>query len=76
MAYFSNSSEGEVLENQCCDCLLASGPCPIYIAQISYNYPACNNQVARSILNCIVSQEPDGTYIGCQMKPLLDRYKK
>lgn len=41
MAYFSNDSEGEHLENQCDDCIHGQADdvgCPIAYAQTSYYY--------------------------------------
>lgn len=38
MAYFSNSSEGEVLDVQCYDCPLGGGCCPVLSVQMLYNY--------------------------------------
>lgn len=64
MAYFSNSSEGMVLDDQCSRCKLSTGdlPCPILMAQMNYNYEACGNSIATAILNDIVA--PGGA---CQM---------
>ena len=75
MAYFSNGSEGMLLDDECAGCLFAFDPCPIAFAQSFYNYEACNNEVASKILNCLVKQE-DGKYIGCQMKPFIDGLKE
>lgn len=38
MAYFSNASEGEVLDAQCWDCPLGGGCCPVHSIQMLYNY--------------------------------------
>lgn len=38
MAYFSNSSDGEVLDMQCCRCPLGGGGCPVKGIQMLYNY--------------------------------------
>lgn len=38
MAYFSNSTEGEILDNQCMQCKLYEEGCPIAIVQELYNY--------------------------------------
>ena len=59
MAYFSNGSEGMVFDDQCAKCKFGDKPCPIALVQINYNYDACNNEVARNILNTLVKQ--DGT---------------
>ena len=73
MAYFSNSSEGMMLDAECSECPLGEKGCPIYMVQASYNYEACNNVIARAILNHLVKQEADGHYIGCQMKPFIEQ---
>ena len=73
MAYFANSTEGMQLEEECASCPLGQKGCPIYIAQALYNYEACNNKLARAILNSLVEQGEDDPwpYLGCRMKPLL-----
>jgi hypothetical protein len=38
MAYFSNGTEGEVLDVQCADCPLGGGCCPVKSIQMLYNY--------------------------------------
>jgi len=59
MAYFSNSTEGSVFDHQCSLCKYGEAPCPIALVQIRYNYDACNNEVARKILDTLV--ENNGT---------------
>ena len=77
MAYFSNGSEGILLDLECDECPLGpESPCPIYHVQASYNYESCNNKTAREILNCLVHQTPKYEYKGCQMKPLLEELFK
>ena len=68
MAYFPNSSASEGFENQCSICELGEKACPIYQVQARYNYDACNNEVARSILNELVSDKH-----GCEM---FNRFKE
>ena len=65
MAYFSNGTEGSVFDTECTGCKYgAKGmDCPIAHVQFEYNYDACNNKVARAILDHLVSN--DGT---CRMK--------
>lgn len=63
MAYFSNGSEGMVFDEECANCKYGQEPCPIALVQYTYNYDACNNEVARSILDDLVKD--DGT---CVMK--------
>jgi len=62
MAYFSNSTEGSVFDEQCAKCKYGERPCPIFLVQVNYNYEACNNKLARTILDTLVAQ--DGT---CRM---------
>ena len=57
MAYFSNSTEGEVFDAQCEKCKYGQEACPIALAQMNFNYEAVNNQVATSILNTIVNEK-------------------
>ena len=62
MAYFSNSSDGSVFDAQCSECKYGQSPCPIAFVQLTWNYEACNNNVATNILNNLVNN--DGT---CEM---------
>ncbi len=57
MAYFSNGTEGMVFD--CSPCKYGEKPCPIAWIQMEWNYEACNNKVARAILDNLVKQ--DGT---------------
>lgn len=68
MAYFSNGSEGMVFNEECATCPLGEEPCPVASVQIHYNYKAANNEVATAILNDLVRQNKDFSYVGCQMK--------
>ena len=63
MAYFANSSEGDNFREECASCKYGEKPCPIFLVQFNYNYSACNNKIARSILDDLISD--DGT---CLMK--------
>ena len=76
MAYFSNGSEGEVFDVECIECPLGETGCPVAGVQMSYNYKACNNPVAREILNDLVTQKRNGEYVGCQLKPLIEELLK
>ena len=57
MAYFSNSTEGAIFDEQCAKCKYGEEPCPIALAQLKFNYQAKRNKVATKILNTIVNQE-------------------
>ncbi|MBA7500883.1 hypothetical protein ES704_03645 [subsurface metagenome] len=59
MAYFANSTEGECFDEQCSKCKYGELPCPIWLVQSNHNYDACNNKIARQILDELVSD--DGT---------------
>jgi hypothetical protein len=61
MAYFSNSTEGSCFDEQCDKCKYGQESCPIFAVQSLYNYDACNNKVAREILDSLVKD--DGTCI-------------
>ena len=63
MAYFSSGSVGSCFEEECYDCILGDKPCPIAWVQTEYNYEACNNDVASSILGYLVSNNG-----ACKMK--------
>ncbi len=65
MAYFSNGSEGECFDEQCGLCKYGQKSCPIAFVQMDFNYDACNNEIARKILDHLVRQ--DGT---CAMKEM------
>jgi hypothetical protein len=73
MAYFSNGTEGEQFHNECGECILDECECPIVGVQLHFNYEACNNKTATAILNDLVKQGDKFEYIGCQMKPILDK---
>lgn len=59
MAYFPNGSSGMVFDAQCMRCKFGEKPCPIAWVQVNHNYDACNNKVARQILDHLVHD--DGT---------------
>ena len=68
MAYFANGSEGLCFETQCEQCRYGQNPCPIAGVQMSYNYEACNNEIASVILNGLVKN--DGT---CEMFKMCEK---
>jgi len=71
MAYFPNGDSGSLFDNECTDCPLGEEPCPVYMVQSTYNYDACNVEVARKILGDLVAD--DGT---CAMKPHVVKLSK
>ena len=75
MATFSNSGDGSVFDEECLKCVVG-GFCPIRHVQMTYYYKACNNEIARAILDTLVKNDytEGGVHHegGCQMKPLLE----
>lgn len=67
MAYFSNGSSGECFEEQCAKCRFGQMSCPIYNVQLTFNYKACNNEVASAILDALVTD--DGTCMMFELDP-------
>jgi hypothetical protein len=61
MAYYSNGSEGDAFAVQCTKCKYGSGPCPIALAQMNYNYEQHKDEsgTCGRLLNDLVNQ--DGT---------------
>ena len=74
MAYFSNGSEGMILDEQCIECIHEDpdAGCPIALAQMLFNYDQVNNADLRKCLNMLV----DDNRGECQMKPLIEQYYK
>jgi len=70
MAYFSNSSEGDVLDRQCFDCRIGEMECPILLVQVEYNYDQIGIPKLRECLNFLV----DSSW-KCRMKLLIDELK-
>jgi hypothetical protein len=71
MAYFANGTEGMYLDEQCYYCIYGLNedePCPIYNAQLEFNYDQLKNDKLRECLNMLV----DETGV-CKMKGVLDR---
>jgi hypothetical protein len=66
MAYFSNGSEGEILEAQCEVCPLGEQPCPIMAVQLLHNYDQVGNDKLRAAMNLLVDERGI-----CQLRPLL-----
>lgn len=62
MAYYPNASSSGKLESQCDNCVFGDKACPIFAAQIIFNYEVCNDTKGRAVLDSIVSDEH-----GCMM---------
>ena len=67
MAYFPNGTSGEVFDEQCSRCRYGEQSCPIWYIQVTYNYDACNNEVATKILDELVKD--DGTCAMFKLDP-------
>lgn len=68
MAYFSNGTEGMILDEQCSECKIPDdAPCPILLVHLLYNYEQVGNDLVRTVLNDLVNESGQ-----CQMKPLID----
>lgn len=68
MAYFANGSAGECFHEQCAICKYGEAPCPIAFVQFNYNYRACNNKIARGILDNLISDNGD-----CSMYKMFEK---
>ena len=80
MAYFSNGSEGGLLDEQCGDCLINAQSikhegmmvyCPVHYIQMTYNYKQIGlrkrHKLLREVMNILVNE-----YGNCQMKVCID----
>jgi len=67
MAYFPNGTSGMCFDSQCAKCRYGDVACPIAWVQNYYNYDACNNTIATSILDSLVKE--DGTCTMFQLDP-------
>ena len=73
MAYFSNGTEGIVLDNQCAVCPVGRHPdlpCPVLLVQLAYNYQQVDKgqEKLREAIDCLVDEQ--GT---CLMKKALEK---
>lgn len=71
MAYFSNGTEGGILDEQCAECSVADHvPCPVLWVQMEYNYKQHTDgekNIVSEVLNCLVNEKGQ-----CQMKVIID----
>ena len=74
MAYFSNGSEGMVIDDQCSRCIHADeeAHCPIAYVQLEFNYDQQKkgNEDLKKAMSVLIDK--DGK---CNMKPLIDSMK-
>ena len=73
MAYFSNGSEGGILDEQCAECVLPDNcPCPVLWVQMDFNYKQLDKKGERTmvsdVLDCLINEKGE-----CQMKIQLDK---
>ena len=68
MAYFANSSEGDVLEEQCADCPLGRLVCPVASIQSMFNYDQCGQPMLEDAMSMLVDNKGI-----CQVKLLIDQ---
>ena len=61
MAYFPNGTAGEILDNQCCDCLHEDewAWCPVYAIQSLFNYDQVDKgqEKLRQAINMLVDEK-------------------
>ena len=61
MAYFSNSTEGEIYRATWCSCCVHDGGeqgCAVLLAHLLFNYDDCNKP--NSILHMLIPRSKDG----------------
>jgi len=74
MGYFANGPEGEMLDNQCEQCLeqMHDGKeqacCPVHYIHVLFNYDQLDNELLQQSMSMLV----DGYH--CKMKELIGRY--
>jgi hypothetical protein len=66
MAYFSNSTEGDILQSQCDRCPLGDKPCPVMSVQLLFNYDQIGNAKLKEAMEQLVDKKGM-----CQLFPLL-----
>lgn len=74
MAYFSNSTEGVYLDEQCDKCihgLSSDAGCPVALAQIEFNYDQVHNKKLQGCLTILVDVTGQ-----CQVKPWIDKLRE
>lgn len=66
MAYFSNGTEGEKLDEQCDKCPLGQKACPVFLVQMLHNYDQCGNEKLKAAMDLLINE--DGI---CQMRKMV-----
>lgn len=73
MAYFSNGTEGEVLDDQCSECIHENpeAGCPIAFVHQIFNYDQIGNENLEKAMLMLVDKNGK-----CQMKPYIDKLRR
>lgn len=71
MAFFSNSSDGGILDRQCGECIHQDpdAGCPVARVQTEFNYDQIDNDKLVRVLEILINKK--GV---CQLKPLIEKY--
>ncbi len=70
MAYFSNSTAGDVLDNQCSACPVPDdASCPVLLVQMEYNYKQLKTgqETLRKAINSLIDEKGQ-----CKMKQAIE----
>ena len=74
MAYYSNSSEGDLFDEQCTECIHADeeAMCPVAYIQATYNYDqhGKGQEKLKEIMDILVDNKK-----GCMVKPWIDKLR-
>lgn len=75
MAYFPNGTSGQVLDDQCDECIHGLSNdvmCPVYLAQIHFNYDQCRprEKKLRTALNMLIDEKGN-----CQVKAAFEKVR-
>lgn len=76
MAYFSNASEGDVLDEQCANCPVgrqSDFPCPVLWVQKEYNYKQFDKEGMRNIVSEVLNELIEDKTGKCRMKYVIEK---
>lgn len=70
MVYFSNGTEGMILDDQCSNCPVGEDCCPVYSIQMMYNYAQLNkgNEDLKVAMDLLINEKGK-----CQIREALKR---
>jgi hypothetical protein len=75
MAYFSNGTEGMILDDQCAECIHADedGCCPVFFVQMEFNYSQLNggNEDLKKAMEMLIDKKGN-----CNVKKAIDNMSK